>query len=117
MLQNELTPKQQQEKKYKRHYDETTGDIKLTHKQRSWVCSMLRNKMGHKNVALFMFTHGSTPLFDNRHLDGSSTELLNSALADALEWHASLIKSMVAHESQPYVEHRRVLECKDELPG
>ena len=95
MLTIDLTPEQQWEAKYQLQYDKH-GHIRLSDKQRSWMDSMLRKNMGGKNVALFVFTHRSTPLFDAtlrslRSKERTDEELLQSTLQDALEWFESLI--------------------------
>ena len=82
---------------------------------------MLRNKMGDKKVALFLFTHGSTPLFAAPRPWRTKTiideELLRSMLDDALEWYASLLVSMLAYDSRPDVAERRALDAKTKCPA
>ena len=62
MLTIELLPKQQRDPRYRLRYD-GLGNIRLSNPQRSWIDSMLRKNMRGRKVALFLFTHGSTPLF------------------------------------------------------
>ena len=120
MLQHELLPHQQQDPKYRARYDEH-GRIQLSSQQRSWVNSMLRKKMGDKKVALFLFTHGSTPLFAAssplRSRNKFDEEWLQSMLDDALDWYASLLVSILAYDSLPGVAERRALEAKTKCPA
>ena len=46
MLQQDLTPKQKQDPKYAARYDDVTGHIQLSNKQRSWMDSILFKHTG-----------------------------------------------------------------------
>ena len=121
MLTIDLLPQQQRDPKYRLRYNQH-GRIVLSNKQRSWIDSMLRNKMGGKNVALFVFTHGSTRLFDAtlrslRSKERTDEELLQSTLDDAFEWFETLIGSMLLHDSQPQLAERHVLGAKTRCPA
>ena len=72
-------------------------------------------------VAVFVFTHGPTPLFhgcwplrSKKHID---QELLQSTLDKALPWYASLLQSVVDHDSLPHMAERRALGAKTKCPA
>jgi hypothetical protein len=113
MLKNDLLPHQKQNPAYFPNYDEQ-GDVWLSSKQRSWVNSMLRRTLGDRKVAFFIWTHGLPEFFARvRHVRavtcGMTKEMLQSIIEEGMEWYASLIQSLMEHESRSDLDTRRQL--------
>ena len=111
MLIQDTTPNQRKQPKYQIHYDKD-GETIFTWEHRSWIQHMLRKNLGHENVAFFIWQHGLPELLDapwRKH--APSPEMLQGILEEGLRWHASLLQSLVAHSTDPQMEHaRRTLE-------
>jgi hypothetical protein len=112
MLKNDLLPHQKQNPVYFPNYDEQ-GDVWLSGKQRSWVNSMLRRTLGDRKVAFFIWTHGLPEFFDGANVRagtcGMTKEMLQSIIEEGMEWYASLVQSLMEHESRSDLETRRQL--------
>ena len=111
MLTQDTTPDQRKEKTIQIRYD-TNGEIHVSSQQRSWIQHMLRKKLGHKSVALFILQHGLPELFDPPlRKNKPSKELLESILEKGMRWHASLLQSLLEHDKGPELAHAQRMSC------
>jgi len=115
LLSNDLTPEQRHDAKYKIIKDKKTGEIQVTTKQRSWINTILRKNLGDSKVAYFIFNHGVPALF-NLPLTSKapSKAILQSMLEDLMTWHASLLHSILDHQSHPDMANARKLAALDQ---
>ena len=115
MLQKDLLPHQRKDDKYRIKYSHS-GDVQLTTKQRSWIDMMLRKHLGDKKIAFYIWHHGLPRLFDAPICPHDFTkELLQSLLEETMQWHASLLRSLVEHEKRPELEQRQNLSMAEKL--
>eukprot|EP00969_Alexandrium_andersonii_P021417 936764-Alexandrium_andersonii.AAC.1 len=109
-LRSELRPEQQRDDKL-RWRDSQAG---LTTQQRGTFNAVLRNKLGDKKIAVFIFQHGAPrALMTPAHLlEGDSPRSLEQrmqqrirhlpeALAEALVWLAAIAHSFREHAAHP----------------
>ena len=114
LLSNELTRTQRADPKYQISKNTTTGQISITSKQRSWINVMLRNNLGDAKVAYFIFNHGLPELFNTPTRRKALTkEMLQDMLEQFMHWYASLLNSIVEHQSHPDMENARKLASLD----
>ena len=107
MLLQDTTPSQRKQRKYQIRYGED-GETLFSAEQRSWIQHMLRKKLGHKNVAFFIWQHGLPELLDAAlRKNKPSAERLQSILEDGMRWHASLLRSLVEYSTGPQMEYAR----------
>ena len=115
MLSNDLIPAQRGEKKYMIRRDTETGQITVTNQQRSWMNVVLRKNLGDAKVAYFIFNNGLPELMDvSLRCKAPRTALLKNMIDDLMTWHASLLHSLLDHESHPDMANARKLASLDE---
>lgn len=87
----------------------------ITGLQRSTLNVILCKNMGHVKVPYFILNHGLPEL-----LNAPVTEelpkkaLLHNMLDEGMHWHASLLQSLLEHETDPNIEQARRLSALDE---
>ena len=110
LLSNELLPHQHAMKKFEIRRDLTTGEIRVTREQRSWINNMLRKNLGNAKVPFFILNNGIPELFDAplRKTPPSLAEL-ESMLEQAIHWYVSMLESILKHEDHPDMERARKL--------
>ena len=113
MLAQDTTPEQRRDKKYQIRHNEL-GEVHVSVQQRSWIQTMLRKYLGHKDVAFFIWHNGLPELINPPPgISKSSKEVLQSILDDGMRWHASLLQSLIEHRTGPELEHARRMSSRE----
>ena len=115
LLSNYLTPAQRGEKKYMIRRNKKTREIVVTNLQRSWINVVLRKNLGDAKVAYFIFNDGLPALLDvSPRSSAPRKAMLQNMLEELMTWHASLLHSLLDHESHPDMANARKLASLDE---
>ena len=114
LLTNEVWHKQRREPKFRIRKDKTTGQIIVSDKQRSWINMMLRKNLGDNKAAYYIFNHGLPELLDMPLSQKALTKpKLQSMVHDLMNWHASLLQSILHRQQHPGMEDAHKCSAKD----
>ena len=98
MLENETTPKQRANARYKLKAGRASSPLK------SWMNAMLRMNLGNAKTAFFIFHHGIPKLLQSNSEQATEPESAE-LLAAFIKWHASLLISLVEHSKNGDAEY------------
>ena len=102
VLSNHLTPDQMYDPKYKIRYKPDEEEILVTNAQRGWINVILRKNLGNHNVMGFIFNQGIPSVMDQA-VGGKKPDkdTLKTMLLEFMIWHASMLQSILDHQSHP----------------
>ena len=111
ILTNDLTRKQMEDPKYKLREGKA-----ITTQQRSTVSAILRKSLGNPHVVDFIFQHDLPTLLDVplRLKEAPTRALLQNMLEEFMNWHASLLQSILQRQKDPQMATARKLSDLDQ---
>ena len=112
MLKELTTPEQRRKPEYKNHHNKKTSKVAITNKQRSWVNAMLFKNLGEAKVAYFILNHGIPEILDTPLRRKATTKaMFQNMLEELMNWHASLLQSLLHRQENPDMKHVRKLSA------
>ena len=106
MLENETTPEQRADARYK------LKARRASSAQKSWMNSMLRMNLGNAKTAFVIFHPGIPKLLQSNSEQATEPEPAE-LLAAFIKWHASLLISLVEHSNNGDAEYNRQVSKAD----
>ena len=115
LLTNEIWPQQRSDPKFKIRKDWKTGKIIVSTPQRSWINCLLRKNLGDYRAAYYIFNHGLPDALDLPLGQKPLTKpKLQSMVQEFMNWHASLVQSILHRQQHPGMEDAHKWSAKDQ---
>ena len=115
LLTNEVWPSQRSKSKFEIVKDTKTGKIIVSSPQRSWINTVLRKNLGDYRAAYYIFNHGLPELLDMPLSQKALTKpKLQCMIQELMNWHASLLQSILHRQQHPGMEDAHKCSAKDQ---